>query len=87
MSAGSTFKHVEAIGGASSTPNRRHRYRYLLTGRGKAARFQLRDEFPSDNYGVVTIKLRKATKSEIALGQAPPTPGQTPPPSAPTPAP
>lgn len=87
MSAGGKYRHLEAIGGRTNVPSSGHRYRYLLKGRGQVARFQLRDDFPGDNYGVVTIKLRKATKTEIAAGKkAPATPAPTTPaPTLPTP--
>lgn len=71
MTAGRRFSHVEPIGGPRKRPNRRHRYRYLLQGQGRVARFRLRDVYPRDNYGVLTIKVRRATASEVPRSQPP----------------
>ena len=71
MTAGKRFSHIDPIGGAPTRANRRHRYLYLLKGRGKVARFMLRDSYPRDNYGVLTIRLRRATASEVVRGQPP----------------
>ncbi len=71
MTAGKRFSHIDPIGGAPTRANRRHRYRYLLKGRGKVARFLLRDSYPRDNYGVLTITLRHATTSEVVRGRPP----------------
>lgn len=71
MTVGRRFSHVEPIGGPRKRPNRRHRYRYLLQGQGRVARFRLRDVYPRDNYGVLTIKVRRATASEVPRSQPP----------------
>ena len=76
MTAGRDFVHVDPVKGAPRRPSRGHRYRYLLQGTGAVARFQLSDQDPRDNSGVVRIRLRPALASEIP-----------PPPPAPAPAP
>ncbi len=82
MTAGTTFKHMDPIGGAPTAVARGHSYRYLLQGAGKVGRFRLRDTKPRDNNGVLTISLRRARASETPV----PTPAPTPaPPAAATP--
>jgi hypothetical protein len=83
MTAGREFAHVEPVNGLPTRPTRSHRYRYLLQGTGAVARFRLKDQDPSDNSGVVTIRLRPARASEIP----PPPPAPAPAPVPPLPAP
>ncbi len=65
ISTGLSYRHLEPIGGPATRTAASHRYRYLLKGRGNKAKFSLRDRFAPDNYGVVTIQLRRATRAEV----------------------
>ncbi len=85
MTARKRFSHVDPIGGPRSRPNRRHRYRYLLKGRGRVARFRLQDVYARDNYGVLSITVRRATASEVLRGQPPASPAPAPIPNVPPP--
>lgn len=65
ISTGLSYRHLEPIGARRTRPDASHRYRYLLKGRGQKAKFRLRDVYAADNYGVVTIQLRRATRAEV----------------------
>ncbi len=65
ISTGLAYRHIEPIGGQPTRTAALHRYRYVLKGRGQKAKFRLRDLYTPDNYGVVTIQLRRATRAEV----------------------
>lgn len=66
ISTGARFSHLTPIGGPPASPNRAHRYKYLLKGKAKRARFRLADTYTKDNYGVARITVRLAPKGFTA---------------------
>jgi hypothetical protein len=58
LDAGSTFSHVEPVGGPYGTPQAGHLYRYAVTGQGHPLRIRLDDINSPDNYGKLRITLQ-----------------------------
>jgi len=55
---GSTYAHVEPLGGPFSTPQAGHLYRYELTGQGHPLKVLLNDINAPDNYGKLKFTLQ-----------------------------
>jgi hypothetical protein len=70
MRLNSGFAHRDPIGGPYLTPRPDHVYSYVVPGYGRKATFRLRDEYTPDNYGVVTIELRRATAADCQQAQS-----------------
>lgn len=63
VSAGGSFAHPRRVRRPRGQPARPHTYHYRLRGRGRPARFRLRDSHASDNYGLLRISVRAARPS------------------------
>lgn len=60
------FAHVQAVGGARTTPTAGHAYSYPLTSTGAPVALRIRDDFPSDNYGRIQLTVRQAFAPDCA---------------------
>jgi hypothetical protein len=64
-STGGKFANVVPIGKLKA-PSADHRYRYALLGRGKVARWRMKDAFARDDYGRFRIVVERATAADCA---------------------
>jgi len=58
LNGGSSYSHVEPVGGPYVTPQVGHLYRYELTGQGSPLKIKLTDINPPDNYGKLRFTLQ-----------------------------
>lgn len=67
---GSTYSHVEPVGGPYTVPQTGHLYRYEFTGAGHPLKIQLNDINAPDNYGKLrfTLQLPNGTGSGSGAG-------------------
>lgn len=70
LDGGSTFAHLEPVGGPFGTPQTGHLYRYELTGQGHIASFKVTDTPLSDNYGKlrITVQIPNGTGTGSGAG-------------------
>jgi hypothetical protein len=64
VSVGRGFGHPTPVFGRPTAPARSHTYVYLLKGREKPATFRLRDTPANDNYGRLSIRIRRARDAD-----------------------
>ena len=57
LDGGTTFDHVEPVGGRPDAPRADHTYRYEVTGEGEAFHVRRRDDGVDGDYGVLRITL------------------------------
>jgi hypothetical protein len=55
---GSTYSHIEPVGGPFAAPQSGHLYRYELVGQGHPPKITLNDINPPDNYGKLKFTLQ-----------------------------
>ena len=60
------FGHQEPIGGAVSRPSADHSYSYGLVGTDQAASFRLIDKPAANSYGILSVRVRLATREDCA---------------------
>jgi hypothetical protein len=58
LDGGSTFSHIEPVGGPYATPLTGHLYRFAVTGQGHPLHVKLNDINPPDNYGKFRISVQ-----------------------------
>jgi hypothetical protein len=63
------WTHEVPAGGVPNAPTASHRYVYFKKGNGHSVSWRMNDAVTSDNYGRLTINIRKATSTDCANNQ------------------
>ncbi|RZS91843.1 hypothetical protein EV189_1095 [Motilibacter rhizosphaerae] len=66
IDAGSGSVHPAAVGGPYTAPRADHTYAYVVRGQGARLHFRIADDFALDNYGLLSILVRPAVRSDCA---------------------
>lgn len=61
INTGAGFGHREPVDGPFSAPRSSHQYTYVVTGSGSPASFRFADFPNDDNYGVLSVHVKRVT--------------------------